>query len=173
MDRNKKEQVVADLSRHLKDAQAVFVTDFKGIPMEIMTGLRLKLREAGAEYQVAKNTLVKIAAKDSPAEQLAGMMTGNNALGFTYGDAAALAKALSDFAKTNDKFVIKGGTLGEKVLNPAQIKALANLPSREVMLATLLGTMNAVPTNMVRVLAAVPQKLVYALSAIRDQKEAA
>ncbi|UQZ89338.1 50S ribosomal protein L10 [Deltaproteobacteria bacterium Smac51] len=173
MDRNKKEQVVADLSKHLKEAGAVFVTDFKGIPMETMSGLRVKLREAGAEYQVAKNTLVKLAAKGTPAEQLSDMMVGNNALGFTYGDAAALAKALQEFAKTNDKFIIKGGTLGEKVINPAQIKALASLPSREVMLSTLLGTMNAVPTNMVRVLNAIPQKLVYALSAIRDQKEAA
>lgn len=173
MDRNKKEQVVADLSKHLKDAQAVFVTDFKGIPMETMSGLRVKLREAGAEYQVAKNTLVKLAAKGTPVEGLSDMMIGNNALGYTYGDPAAMAKALQDFAKTNDKFVIKGGTLGEKMVNPAQIKALASLPSREVMLSTLLGTMNAVPTNMVRVLAAVPQKLVYALSAIRDQKEAA
>ncbi len=107
------------------------------------------------------------------AEKLSDMMTGNNALGFTYGDPAALAKALAEFAKTNDKFIIKGGALGEKILNPAQIKALASLPSREVMLSTLLGAMNALPTNMVRVLNAVPQKLVYALSAIRDQKEAA
>ncbi len=173
MERNKKEQVVAELAKHLKEASAVFVTDFKGIPMETMTGLRVKLREAGASYQVAKNTLVKIAAKDSPTEKLSDMMTGNNALGFTYGDPAALAKALAEFAKTNDKFVIKGGALGEKILNPAQIKALASLPSREVMLSTLLGAMNALPTNMVRVLNAVPQKLVYALSAIRDQKEAA
>lgn len=171
MERNKKEQVVAELAKHLKDAQAVFVTDFKGISMETMTGLRVKLREANAGYQVAKNTLVKIAAKDTPAEKLSDMLTGNNALGYTYGDPAALAKALQEFAKANEKFVIKGGALGDKMLNPAQIKALASLPSREVMLATLLGTMNAVPTNMVRVLAAVPQKLVYALSAIRDQKQ--
>lgn len=173
MDRNKKEQVVAELSQKLNAAQAVFVTDFKGIGMAQLSDLRLKLREAGAEYQVAKNTLVKLAAKGSTLEQLGDMMVGNNALGFTTGDPAALAKALSEFAKTNDKFVIKGGVLGEKTLNPAQVKALASLPSREVMLGTFLGTLNAVPTNFVRVLAAVPQKLVYCLAAIRDQKEAA
>lgn len=173
MERSKKEQVVARLSQELTEAQAVVVTDFKGIPMEQMGDLRLKLRAVGSEYQVAKNTLVKLAAKDTPMSRLSDLMVGNNALGITKGDAAALAKALCDFAKGNDKFVIKGGVLGDKVLSPAQIKALASLPSREVMLATLLGTMNALPTNMVRVLAAVPQKLVYCLAAIRDQKEAA
>ncbi len=173
MDRSKKEQVVADLNQTLTVAQAVVVADFKGIGMEQLTDLRAKLRAVGAEFQVAKNTLVKLAAKGTPMAQLDSLMVGNNALGFTKGDPAALAKALSDFAKGNDKFVLKGGVLGEKVLNPAQIKALANLPSREVMLGTLLGTLNAVPTNFVRVLAAVPQKLVYCLAAIRDQKEAA
>lgn len=173
MDRTQKEQVVAALHQSFTETQAVIVTDFKGIGMEQLSGLRAKMREIGAEFQVAKNTLVKLAAKDTPMDQLSDMMLGNNALGFTKGDPAALAKVLSDFAKANDKFVIKGGVLGEKVMNQAQIKALASMPSREVMLATLLGTMNAVPTSFVRVLAAVPQKLVYALAAIRDQKEAA
>ena len=173
MDRNAKEQVVADLTSVFHEAQAVIVTDFKGITMEVLRDMRGKMRAAGCEYQVAKNTLVKIAAKDTPMSQLDDMMIGNNAIGYTRNDPAALAKALCDFAKTNDKFVIKGGVLGDKVLNVAQIKALASLPSREIMLATLLGTMNAVPTNFVRVLAAVPQNLLYALSAIRDQKEAA
>lgn len=173
MDRNKKEQVVAALVKCFKEAQTVMVTDFKGIPMEQLSELRLKLRAAGADYQVAKNTLVKLAAKGTPLEQLGDMMVGNNALAYTSGDPAALAKVLNDFAKGNDKFIIKGGTLGDKVLNPVQIKALASMPSREVMLGTLLGTLNAVPTNFVRVLAAVPQKLVYCLAAIRDQKEAA
>lgn len=173
MERCKKETVVAEMNQLIRNSQAVLVTDFKGIPMEQLSTLRAKLREVGCDYHVAKNTLMKLAAKDTPMEQLSDMMVGNNAFGFTTGDPAGLAKALSDFAKTNDKFVIKGGVLSGKTLNPAQIKALANLPSREVMLGTLLGTMNAVPTNFVRVLAAVPQKLVYCLAAIRDQKEAA
>ncbi len=173
MERSKKEQVIAELNELFQKSQAIIVTDFKGIAMETLRELRVKMRAAGCEYQVAKNTLVKIAAKDTPMAQLDELMVGNNALGYTQGDPAALAKALCDFAKTNDKFVIKGGILGDKVLDPAQIKALASMPSREVMLATLLGTLNAVPTNFVRVLAAVPQKLVYALSAINDQKKAA
>jgi len=173
MERSKKEQVVAELSQTLRESQAVIVADFKGLGMEQLSELRVKMRSSGSRFQVAKNTLVKLASKDTAMAQLDDLMVGNNALATTDGDPAAMAKALSEFAKTNDKFVIKGGVLGEKVLNQAQIKALASLPSREVMLGTLLGTMNAVPTGFVRVLAAVPQKLVYALAAIRDQKEAA
>ncbi|MDR3038706.1 MAG: 50S ribosomal protein L10 [Candidatus Adiutrix sp.] len=173
MERNKKESVVAGLRRSFAEAQAVFVTDFKGIDMAALTGLRARVREAGCDFQVAKNTLVKLAAQDTPVSRLEALFVGNNALGHTAKDPAALAKVLSEFAKANDKFVIKGGVLGAKVLNPAQIKALAGLPGREVMLATFLGTLNAVPTGFVRVLAAVPQKLVYALAAIRDRKQAA
>lgn len=173
MERSKKHQVVEQLTQDLKEAQSVMVTDFKGIAMEQLVDLRVKIRAAGAQYKVTKNTLVKLAAKDSPMEKLTDIMVGNNALAYTTGDPAALAKVLVDFSKTSDKFVIKAGLLGEKQLDVSQIKALASLPSREVMLATLLGTMNAVPTSMVRVLAAVPQKLVYCLAAIRDQKEAA
>lgn len=173
MERRKKEEVVAGLKRSFAEAQAVFVADFKGIDMENMTGLRVKVREAGCEFQVAKNTLVKLAARNTPMDRLEQLFVGNNALGRTTRDPAVLAKVLTDFAKANEKFVIKGGLLGDQPLNPAQIKALANLPSREALLAAFLGALNAVPTGFVRVLAAVPQKLLYALTAIRDQKEKA
>ncbi|MDR2827162.1 MAG: 50S ribosomal protein L10 [Candidatus Adiutrix intracellularis] len=173
MERLQKERVITDLRQSFDSAQAIFITDFKGIDMEALTGLRVKIREAGGRFQVAKNTLVKLAAHNTPMDRLAGLMTGNNALGFTTSDSAALAKVLNDFAKVNDKFIIKGGLMGDKVLDSNHIEVLANLPGREVLLSTLLGTLNAVPTSFVRVLAAVPQKLLYALSAICDQKEAA
>lgn len=173
MDRNQKEQVVEGLRASLTKARAVFVADFKGLSMGKLGELRLKVRAADGQFQVAKNTLIKIAAKDTPAEAISEYMAGNNALGFTDGDIAALAKSLMDFAKQNDKLVIKGGVLSGKPIDPAGIKALASLPSREILLATMLGAMQAVPAGLVRVLAAVPQKLVYALAAIRDQKEAA
>jgi len=173
MERRKKEESVAGLKRSLAEAQAVFVTDFKGLNMEALAGLRVKVREVGCEFQVAKNTLVKLAARNTPMSQLDELFVGNNALGRTAGDPAVLAKVLTDFAKTNEKLVIKGGLLGERVLTSAQVKALAGLPGREALLATFLGALNAVPTGFVRVLAAVPQKLLYALTAIRDQKEKA
>lgn len=173
MDRNKKEQVVEGLRASIGEAKAVFVADFKGLSMGRLGELRLKIRTADGHLQVAKNTLIKIAVKDTSAESISEHLSGNNALGFTNHDVAALAKSLMEFAKQNDKLVIKGGVLGDKPITPAGIKALASLPSREVLLATMLGTMQAVPAGFVRVLAAVPQKLVYALAAIRDQKEAA
>jgi large subunit ribosomal protein L10 len=173
MDRGKKEEVVAGLKRNLAEAKAVFVTDFKGIDMATLTGLRVKAREAGCDFQVAKNTLVKLAAQGTPLGRLDRLFVGNNALGRTAGDPAALAKVLTDFAKANDKFIIKGGVLNDQVLSPAQIKALAGLPGREALLASFLGALNAVPAGFVRALAAVPQKLLYALTAIRDRKEQA
>ena len=173
MERSKKEQFVSELAQCFQEAQAIIVTDFKGISMESLRELRIKVRAAGCDYRVSKNTLVKIAAKGTSMERLEDFMVGNNAVASTTGDAAVLAKILCDYAKTNDKFTIKTALLGDKVLNQAQIKALASLPSREVLLGTLLGTMNAVPTGFVRTLAAIPQKLLYALSAIRDQKDAA
>jgi large subunit ribosomal protein L10 len=173
MERSKKEEVVAGLKRSFAEAQAVFVADFKGINMETLTGLRVKVREAGCEIQVAKNTLVKLAALNTPMGRLDEIFVGNNALGRTAKDPAILAKVLTEFAKANEKFVIKGGLLGDRPLTPAQIKALAGLPGREALLAGFLGTLNAVPTGFARVLAAVPRKLLYALTAIRDRKEAA
>lgn len=173
MNRTQKEDLVSQLSTSLGKSHAVVVTDFQGLTVEKMSGLRRKLDEAGANYQVAKNTLVKLAIKGSDAEVITDLLSGSNALSYTSGDPAAMAKALVDFAKDNDKLEIKGGVLGGKLLDYNQIKAIADLPSREVLLATVLGAMNAVPTGFVRVLAAVPQTLVYALAAIRDQKEQA
>ena len=172
MNRTEKEAVVAQLTVSLRESQATFVTDFKGLTVSQISNLRRKIGDADGQYQVAKNTLVKLAAKGTGAEALAKLLVGNNALGTTTGDPVALAKALVEFTKGQDKFSIKGGVLKNKPVTFEQIKALADLPSREALLAALFGTMNAVPSSFVRVLAAVPQKFLYALSAIRDQKEA-
>lgn len=173
MERSHKDQIVADLSERLTRTDAIFVTDFKGLDVEAMSALRRKVSEAGGDYQVIKNTLLRIAAKETDLAQLTEMFIGNNALGTTNGDPASLAKALVDFAKNNEKLIIKGGILSGKVLSPSQINGIASLPTREVLLGILLGAMNAVPTKLVRVLNAIPSNLVYALSAIRDQKEEA
>jgi large subunit ribosomal protein L10 len=170
VERLKKQAVVEALERTFDKAQAVFVTDFKGLSMETMVGLRRRVKQSGGEFKVTKNTLVKLAAKGRPSERLGELLVGNNALGYTEADPAALAKVLQDFAKEQDKFKIKGGLLKDRLIDPAQIKALAALPPREVLLSSLLGTMQAVPSGLVRVLAAVPRQLLYALVAIRDQK---
>ena len=171
MNRTEKEQTVAQLVEVLKTANAVFVTDFKGLRVDQLSDLRRKIGGTGAKYQVAKNTLIKRAAQGTAVEKVFELLVGNNALSTTETDPVPLAKVLVEFAKANEKFVVKGGVLENKPVTPQQIKAIADLPSREVLLATMLGTMNAVPTGFVRVLAALPQGLMTALSAIRDQKE--
>ncbi|MDR2442205.1 MAG: 50S ribosomal protein L10 [Deltaproteobacteria bacterium] len=170
MERHKKEAVVGELKETFDSAQAVFVTDFKGLSMETIGNLRRRVRQCGGEFKVTKNTLVRLASKGKPTEKLDSLLVGNNAIGYTLADPAALAKVLQDFSKEQDKFVIKGGLLKDRFIDPAQVKALASLPSREALLSSLLGTMQQVPTGLVRVLAAVPQKLVYALAALRDQR---
>ncbi|MBW2092232.1 MAG: 50S ribosomal protein L10 [Deltaproteobacteria bacterium] len=138
-----------------------------------MSNLRRQVREGGGEYRVVKNTLLSLAAKGTDTEQLSDLFVGNNALGTTTGDPVPLAKALVEFAKENEELVIKGGILSGKILNFEQIKRIGDLPSREVLLGKLLGTMNAVPTNLVRVFSSIISNFVYALAAIRDQKEQA
>ncbi len=171
MNRQQKEDLIAQLISSLTESEAVFVTDFKGLKVGEISSLRRKIDEAGGTYQVAKNTLIKRAIQGTPMEPITDRLTGNNALGMTTADPVSLAKALVEFAKANDKLVIKGGTLGGRLLELQDIKAMAELPPREVLLAQMLGAINAVPTSLVRVLAAVPQQLVYVLAAIRDQKE--
>ncbi|MDR0547819.1 MAG: 50S ribosomal protein L10 [Deltaproteobacteria bacterium] len=173
MERQKKEAVVAELNGLFKEASSVFLTDFKGLSMADLSLLRRKVRLANGEFRVTKNTLVRLAAQDTSVSNLLSLLDGNNAIGYTVNDPAALAKVIFDFAKDHDKLIVKGGVLGDIVLSPERIQALAKLPSREVLLSSLLGTMQAVPTSLVRVLAAVPKKLLYALTAIKEAKEAA
>jgi large subunit ribosomal protein L10 len=171
LNRNEKEQTVAGLAAVLGKSQAVFVTDFKGLKVDEITGLRRRVGEAGGQFQVAKNTLIRLAIKGTSAESLNDHLAGPNALGTTEGDPVALAKVLVDFAKDNEKLVVKGGVLEGRSLTLDQIKSMASLPAKEVLLAQMLGAMNGVPGGFVRVLAGVPQKLLYALTAVMEQKE--
>ncbi|MDR0620505.1 MAG: 50S ribosomal protein L10, partial [Deltaproteobacteria bacterium] len=164
MDKSKKEAVVGLLKEDFATAKAVFVTDFKSLPVATMAALRGKVRQTGGQYRVVKNTLAKLASQGQSAEKLDALLVGNNGFCFTREDPAALAKVLQEFAKEQNKFAIKGGILGNQTLTPAQIQALAALPSREALLSSLLGSLQAVPTKLALVLAAVPQKLLYALT---------
>ena len=170
MNRSGKEQVVAELSERLAEAKAAFLADFRGLNVEQATALRAKLREAGVDYRVIKNTLLKLAAQGTTAECLTGELSGPTAIAMAIDDPVATAKALTEFAKSNDKFILKAGALDGKVLSEADIKALADLPSREQLLASMLSSMNAPLTNFVGTLAAIPRSLVTVMAAIRDQK---
>lgn len=172
MNKDSKAQVIAELAAKLASAKATYVADYRGLNVEQVNDLRGKLRNAGAEYQVVKNTLLHLAAKDTPQACLDPFLAGPTALAIAAGDPVAPAKVLSDFAKANAKFELKGGALEGRVLSVAEIVALADLPSREVLLAKMLGSMSAPATNFVGVLAAVPRSLVQVLAAIQDQKAA-
>jgi large subunit ribosomal protein L10 len=173
MNRQSKEQIVSELAQTLSTAKAAFIADYRGINVDQANDLRGRLRQAGCEYRVVKNTLLKLAAKDTPAECLAEFMVGPTAIAIAPADPVAPAKALDEFCKAVNKFELKGAMLDGKALQIAQVKDLANLPSREELLAKMLGSINAPVSNFVGVLAAVPRSLVQVLGAIRDQKEAA
>ncbi len=172
MNRSSKAQLVSELADKLAGAKAAFLADYRGLNVDKLNQLRGELRKAGAEYQVVKNTLLKLAAKDTHTECLNDDMAGPTALTIAGSDPVAPAKVLSEFAKANDKFVLRAGALDGKKLTAAEIQALAELPSREELLAKMLGSLNAPVSNFVGVLAAVPRSLVQVLAAIQDKKAA-
>jgi large subunit ribosomal protein L10 len=168
-----KKQIVTALQGKFSEAKLVVLTDYKGLDVAAMNDLRAKLREAGVEYQVVKNTLLRRSAEGTPVANISDSFIGPSAVAMSLEDPIALAKVLIDFAKANDKLEIKIGVMEGKVLDAAKIRELSALPSREVLLAKILSVMVAVPTGMVTVLNEIPAKFVRVLAAIRDQKEAA
>lgn len=173
MKKTVKQEHVMQMHEKLMRAQAVFLADFRGMNVDKATTLRNELRSASVEYKVFKNSLLDIAAKETDAECLAPYLAGPTSVAITYNDPVSAAKVLTKFAKeSKGVFVLKAGMLSGKLLDVNQIQALADLPSREVLLAKMLGSMQAPASNFVRVLAALPASLVRALDAIRTKKEA-
>jgi large subunit ribosomal protein L10 len=168
----KKQKITEDLHERFSKSAIVVVTDYKGLDVSSMNDLRRKLREEDIEFQVAKNTLLVRAAKDTEVALIEDYFKGPSAVALSYTDPVAPAKILAQFAKDNQKLEIKGGVLKNKVLDVDAIKALAKLPSREVLLGQLLSVLNEVPTSFVRTIAEIPRSLLNVLTAIRDQKEA-
>jgi large subunit ribosomal protein L10 len=166
-----KQQITEDLHDRFAKSAIIVLTDYKGLDVTSINDLRRKLRESDIEYQVVKNTLLVRAAEDTEVALIKDHFKGPSAVAISYDDPVAPAKVLTQFAKDNNKLEIKVGVLNGKVLDLQAIKALATLPSKEVMLAHLLSTINAVPTSFVRVLAEVPRSLLNVLTAIKDQKE--
>ncbi len=172
MNRTEKEQIIQELSERLKNVQAAFLADYRGINVEQATQLRRELTQAGVEYRVVKNNLLKLAAKDTPAEGLQDFCTGPTAIALAGDDPVAPAKILHKFAKDIEAFELKAGVLSGKMLSVAEIGALAALPSREELLAKVLNTMNAPVSNFVGTMAAIPRSLVQVLNAIGQNKAA-
>ena len=170
---NQKKQITEDLAERLSRSKIVIVTDYKGLDVTTINDLRRKLRAAGIEYQVVKNTLLIRASENTGVAAIQDQFKGPSAIALSYDDPVAPAKVLMDFAKANKKLEIKAGVMDGKALDYDQIKALSALPSREVLLAQLLSALNGVPTGFVRTLSAIPTQFLNVLQAIKDQKEAA
>lgn len=164
---------VAEIAENLRSAQAVFVAEYRGLTVPQMAGLREALRPNEAELKVYKNTLTKLAVAEVGLGGLDEFLVGPTALTFVRGDIAGAAKALRDSAKANPLLVLRGGVLGETPLSADDVKALAELPSREELLAMFAGALQAPLVKTAGLLQALPRNMAYGLSALIEQREAA
>jgi large subunit ribosomal protein L10 len=167
--RAEKVAVVEEVRERLNSASGVLLTEYRGLKVSELAELRRSLRGAGGDYKIYKNTLVRLAVADLNLSELDEMLTGPTAIAFVDGDAAAVAKALRDYSRTNPNLVVKGGLLGRSILSSAGAAALADLPSREVLLARLAGGLAAPLQQFAGLLQALPRNLAYGLKALIDQ----
>lgn len=165
-----KQAVVAEVGAQLARAQAIVLAEYRSLKVGEMTELRRKARTSGVYLRVLKNTLARRAVADTPFKGLADKMVGPLAYGIS-SDPVAAAKVLHEFARGNDKFVIRAGAIPNLVMSPSEVADLAKMPSREQLLATLMGTMQAPLAKFVRTLNEVPAKFARTLAAVRDRKE--
>lgn len=166
-----KKAVVAEVTAQVAAAQTVVVAEYRGITVEHMTQLRAQARKEGVYLRVLKNTLVRRAIADTPFAGIADQLVGPLAYGIST-DPVAAAKVMHEFAKTNDKFVVKAGAMPNFIMSAKDVGNLASMPSREELLSKLLGTMQAPIAQFVRTLNEVPTKFVRGLAAVRDKQAA-
>ena len=170
LNRNEKAAVVTDVAAQVAKSQTLALAEYRGLTVEHLNALRKQARDKGVYLHVLKNTLARRAVAGTPFECAAESMVGPLIYGIAQ-DPVAGAKVLSEFAKDNEQFVIKAGAMPNAVMSAKDIKALALLPSREELLAKLLGTMQAPVVKLVRTMNEVPGKFVRTLAALRDQRE--
>lgn len=173
MPRPDKVKAVAELQERFEGAQAVFLAEYAGLSVKSQQELRRGLRESGAEFKVAKMTLTRLATAGLDIEGLEDLLVGPTGLAFADADPAAAAQVLATFAAENDAFTIKGAVLGVELLTPERVADLAKLPSRDELLAKLLGTMRAPMSNMAGLLAALPRNVASMMQQLIEKKEAA
>ena len=173
MNREEKKQFVSDLHDRLEKAQGTFLVHYKGLKVEDINRLRNELRNIGVEFQVVKNRLLKFACEGTETESIKDEMQGPSAIALTFDDVVAPAKTLVNFAKDFKALEVKKGQVSGKVIDANDIKQLATLPSRDVLLGQTLSAMQAVPAGFVRLLGGIMGQLMNVLKAIEEQKEAA
>ena len=165
--RENKEALVAELTDRFTRQEAAVITHYHGLTVRDIQDLRAKLREQGIDFQVSKNTLFKLSAKQAGID---GDFTGPTAIAFGYEDPVTTSKAINDFAKGNDALEIVGGIVENKLVDTATVKKLAALPSREELLGKLVGSISSPARNLASVLTATTRNLVYALKAVQEAK---
>lgn len=171
--RERKEQIVADLTDKISRSEALIMTDYRGLSAAEINELRNELREAETGYHVVKNSLVKLALEQTRLPWEQSLFDGPTGIGFCYEDVAGSAKILVDFANESRTFSIRGGMLGDRLIDAAQISDLAMLPSSEVLIAQVVARMQGPLVGLISVLSAPLQNLVYVLQARSGQLEEA
>lgn len=169
MPTSQKSETVKNLEKEVREASGLIITSFKALKTTEFNELRAKLRPSKSVYRVVKNSLTKIALKNAGMEALANVFDGPSAVVIERGDAIAATKAVFEFAKTHENVKVTGGTFEGKILSTAELKAIATLPAREVLLSTLLGTLQAPMVNLVSVLQAPMRDLVGVLDQVSKQ----
>lgn len=168
--RSEKEATVSEVQQKFAKSKAVVFVDYRGLNVQEVTELRKKLREAGVEYRVIKNTMTSRAAKEAKVEGIDSFLSGPTTIAFGYNDVVTPAKILDNFAKDHKQLTLKGGILEGEVIDLNAVKALASLPSREVLLTQLAGLMQAPMRGLVTVLSGPLRNVTYVLEAVRKQK---
>ena len=167
-----KKQQVEEIRQKFEQSESILFYDYRGLTVEEVSDLRNQFREAGVEYKVIKNNILKRAASEQKIEGLDQLLAGPTAAVFGYADAVSGPKVLVDFVKKIKKTEIKAGVLNGTVVNAGQIEQLASLPTRDELIAKLAGTLNAPIAGLAMALNAIPSGFARALAAVRDQKQA-
>jgi large subunit ribosomal protein L10 len=170
LEKREKEIFIDDMKGRLEKAQATFLVTYQGLDVEAMKSIRKELRKVNAEFRVVKNRLAKLASRNTQTECIRDHFVGPCALMITYQDVVSSAKVLVEQNKKSERLKLRVGQIAGKALSVDDIKRLAELPSREVLLAQVLSAMQAVPTSLVRALNGVVMNLLYALKSIERQK---
>ncbi len=171
MPTEQKKAVVAEVTEHLKEANSVFLTDFTGLNVEDISELRRAFAGVDVRYRVVKNTLARLSVKESGCDELLEYLEGPTGIAFGYDDPTAPAKVIKEFSKKNENLKVRACLFEGVLFGEERVGQLANLPSRNEMLAKLSGVLQAPVSNLAYALNGVLSKLVYALDAVKEQKE--
>ena len=169
--RAEKVAVVNEVRERMEAAEGALLTEYRGLTVAELAELRRELTAAGGDYKVYKNTLVRLAVADTPRESMSDLLTGPTAIAFVQGDVSAVAKALRDFSRANPHLIVKGGVVGTAVMSAADIEVLADLPSRETLLAQFAGALSAPLQQLAGLVQALPRNLAYGISALLEQRQ--